>query len=46
MHYQLHYFSFFNEDNTENGNKVYRERSLAKSEPPRESWRLNFLRKR
>ncbi|MCR0996303.1 hypothetical protein HFK70_0024645 [Escherichia coli] len=30
MHYQCHYFSFFNEDNTENGNKVYRERILAK----------------
>ncbi len=39
MHYQCHYFSFFNEDNTENGNKVYRERILAKRLLYKSSWR-------
>lgn len=31
--------SFFNEDNTENGNKVYRERTLAKRLLYKSSWR-------
>ncbi|WP_249545182.1 hypothetical protein [Escherichia coli] len=32
-------FPFFNEDNTENGNKVYRERILAKRLLYKSSWR-------